>query len=88
MSKCKSCGHEIEWARTAPKGQWMPIDPEPVPGGNLSVDRSRWPPVARVLKEGEGSRQLSLEGGDELGEVLGLVSHFSTCRDAKEWRKN
>ena len=88
MSECKSCGQPIEWAKTE-TGKWMPVDPAPVPGGNLSIDRSSWPPVATVMRPGEGAVQLALgAGGQQEGETLGHVSHFKSCPDRDRWRKN
>jgi hypothetical protein len=82
--RCRSCGQEIEFAKTE-GGRWMPIDREPVPSGNLVVDRSTYPPIARVIGPGEGSRQLAFDSED--GEVLAYRSHFSSCPQAKEWRR-
>ena len=85
MTTCKSCGAPVEWAKTE-AGRWMPIDPEPVPGGNLAIDRSSWPPVATVMGPGEGAAQLALGAEDGEGELLAHVSHFATCPDRDEWR--
>lgn len=84
---CRSCGVAIEWAKTE-AGRWIPVDPEPVPGGNLKIDRTEWPPRAKVISKGEGALQLLLEadGESEEGEVLGHVSHFVSCPQAREWR--
>jgi hypothetical protein len=84
-ARCRSCGQEIEWAKTD-RGRWMPIDPTPVSGGNLTIDRSSWPPVATVITPGEGSRQLSFDSNN--GEILAYVSHFKSCPDSTEWRKH
>jgi len=35
-SRCKSCGAPIEWVQTI-KGHNMPLDPEPVAGGNIEL---------------------------------------------------
>lgn len=34
MSKCRSCGAPVEWAKTQ-KGSAMPLDPTPTPEGNM-----------------------------------------------------
>lgn len=36
MSACRSCGASIVWATTA-RGKSMPLDPEPVDGGNVEA---------------------------------------------------
>ena len=38
MSRCRSCGAEIRWARTAAKGKAIPLDPEPTEEGNVVLD--------------------------------------------------
>lgn len=76
MAACRSCGAEIEWARTE-KGKSMPLDADPVKGGNIVVE-SRvatdhgMAPLAKYVTAGEGDR----------------VSHFATCPEAKEHRRN
>jgi len=44
MSTCRSCNAPILWARSAKgKRRPMPLDPEPVPGGNVElVDGEAW----------------------------------------------
>lgn len=34
-SSCRSCGKPMLWARTAATGSLIPLDPDPVPDGNL-----------------------------------------------------
>lgn len=38
MSACRSCGAEIIWVVAAASGKRMPIDAEPVAGGNLVLN--------------------------------------------------
>lgn len=83
-TRCRSCSAEIEWAKTL-GGKWMPVDPEPIPGGNLALDRASWPYKVRVMEKGEGSKQLSFDDASE-GETLGFVSHFVSCPDRRQWR--
>jgi len=33
---CRTCGAAITMHRTT-KGRWMPVDPDPIPGGNLNI---------------------------------------------------
>lgn len=48
---CKSCGDPIEWRQT-PAGKRIPIDPEPVEGGNLELVGQS---IAKVVKAGTGT---------------------------------
>lgn len=36
MSACRSCGAPIVFVRTT-KGEWMPVNPKPRPGGNVEL---------------------------------------------------
>lgn len=67
---CKSCGQPIVWALTT-KGRRMPIDPEPVAGGNVDVAVIAGVRHAIGTAPGEGTH----------------VSHFSSCPDAARHRK-
>lgn len=69
---CHSCGAPIVWVHTE-AGKRMPIDPEPVDGGNLILDRRDGP---RVTVATEGNLP-----------PCGYVSHFATCPQAGKWRK-
>ena len=37
MAFCKGCGANIDWHKTA-DGKNVPVDPEPVPNGNLHFE--------------------------------------------------
>lgn len=67
------CGKLIPFAMTE-KEAAMPIDPEPVPNGNLVFTGAR---SVRVLKKGE----VVPEG------TARYVSHFGTCPRAKNFRR-
>ena len=49
MSKCRSCGADIVWAKTT-KGKAIPLDPAPVEGGNIYLSADD---VALVTTPGE-----------------------------------
>jgi hypothetical protein len=68
--RCRSCDAPIEWAITT-KGQRIPLDPEPGPGGNLVLVDG----VARHPTLGEGVPYLQ------------YTSHFATCPDAERFRR-
>ena len=72
---CRSCGAAIMWAITD-KGRRIPLDVKPVENGNIAlVDRGvLLYPLAQYVKPNTS--------------VLRHVSHFSTCKDAKKWRRN
>jgi hypothetical protein len=75
VSTCKSCGATIRWAVTT-NDRSMPLDPEPVPDGNLEIIGTRQGlPLVRVAEA-----QLFDDGPRYL-------SHFATCPQAPEHRK-
>jgi hypothetical protein len=82
VSTCRSCGAEIVWAFT-PEGHRMPVDAEPVDGGNVVLSPASSPgqaPTATVV----GRRvQASLFGDDGPR----YVSHFATCPNADRHRR-
>jgi hypothetical protein len=78
-SECRSCHAKIVWAVTT-KGRPIPIDPEPVPDGNIILEPrgTSWrplPPLATVWTHGAQD-----------GVVL-YKSHFATCPAAAKFRK-
>lgn len=74
IARCYSCGAPIQWCITA-KGKRMPVDSEPAGDGNLLVELVRGQLVATVDP-----------GPDLLGRPR-HKSHFATCPNAKEHRK-
>ena len=78
-ASCKSCGAAIVWTVTH-KGRPMPVDAEPVENGNVRLRRDGDDLVA----EYPGKEHPSLFEDDGLR----YVSHFSTCPESKQWRKN
>jgi hypothetical protein len=84
---CKSCGAELEWART-PDGHRIPLNRVPVPDGNILFDYEQTGArrlVARVLTKAE----LERIRGDALPGLAPKLykSHFATCPDAARWKK-
>ena len=86
---CRTCGAPIEFVTSAKSGKLIPLDaasqqvdmfkPQPTIVLNLSELRGKL-----VVLPGEGARPATLEDV-KLGRPL-RVSHFSTCKDAAEWR--
>ena len=90
VKECRSCGAEITWCVTE-SGKKMPVDRNPVPGGNIRLIQHdpNHPPLALydAKKELAGAAlQLPLDEEDE-AKPLAYVSHFSTCPEARNWRK-
>lgn len=76
---CRSCHQPVRWVITNAKGRRMPLDPEPVPDGNVWIDHIEGgvPVVEVALTHDDVPRSVALT----------YVSHFVTCRDADSWRK-
>lgn len=72
MSACRSCHAPVVWVRTA-AGKRMPLDPDPVAGGNVVVNGD----VATVLPPGTPM---------PVG-VHRYQSHFATCPQASTHRR-
>jgi hypothetical protein len=70
---CRSCRSPIVWCRTHERGQIIPVDPDPREDGNLERVEGN---IVRV-----SAQATDLFGGDR------YVSHFATCPDAEEWRR-
>ena len=72
ITDCRSCGDYIFWSVTE-RGKKMPMDVEPVELGKF------------VLEDEEDDEPKALYRPTDNGRKY--VSHFSTCRDSKSWRK-
>lgn len=71
LSECRDCKKPIRWATTR-RGSKMPLDPDPVPDGNVVLEVDG---VARVLSRGEQHQ----------GPGARYASHFNTCPASKNW---
>jgi hypothetical protein len=82
-SRCKSCHAEIVWCTTSPGGKRMPVDPDPIEGGNVMSLRQDG-----MLGDSGGFVEvdsgLSLLDDDSRPRY---VSHFTTCPNADEHRR-
>lgn len=74
MSACRTCHQRIVWARTA-AGKAIPLDPDPVPGGNVVLVAG----VATVLGPIAGAYSL---------DPPRHQSHFATCPQADSHRRS
>lgn len=80
VKACGSCGHPVIWTVTH-NGKRMPVDAEPVEGGNV-----------RLRGEADGERVIAEYPGKEAPSLFGddrerYVSHFATCPQAQSWRR-
>lgn len=73
MSVCRSCKAEIVWAVSEKTGKRLPLDPIPVPTGNLQiVGEAKGTPLVRFDLDGDGPKYLT---------------HFVTCPAADDHRR-
>ena len=84
MSRCRACGREIRWIRTA-RGSWMPCELEAVPyveitGGPEKIIKADGDVVSctTITEDTEGRRAFS---------GVGFRPHWATCRGADEYRR-
>lgn len=79
--RCGSCGAAVVWTTTG-KGKSMPVDAEPVVGGNIRLTQRTYPlgPLATVC----GPLPLELEADDD---GIRYLSHFVTCPHSAQHRR-
>lgn len=77
IGRCRSCGKFIEWVKTT-KGKNMPCDPEV-----LSHDEMNNGDVLVTL----GGHVQRVDRSKSFPSLRGRVSHFATCPNANEWRR-
>lgn len=75
--RCATCHAEIIWART-PRLQWMPVDAEPSPDGNVLL---HWGADGLVHCRTLGTAQ-------RFGRTDLRLSHFVGCPDSVKWRRH
>lgn len=82
-SACRSCKAPIRWAETD-AGKAIPIDPEPVPTGNLVMTHVTVGGPVRVRYV----RVRYVRKGEQLSpEAPRYVTHFVSCPERDQWRK-
>lgn len=80
-SQCRSCAAPILWTVTQKSGKKMPVDLDPVEGGNfLLVDDEDEGHILAVHKSREADYSESSDG-------FRYESHYATCPQAAGWRK-
>lgn len=70
---CESCNAQIIWAVTE-TGKRIPVDAEPVAGGDIELVEQRGSPLARVL----GAASL-FDTEDDGAARCTHLNHFDTC---------
>jgi hypothetical protein len=70
-SRCRACKRVIRWAKTENRRP-IPVDPDPVPDGNLVITAQG---IAHVLRKNEEPTGLT------------YVSHFSTCSNRDQFQR-
>lgn len=81
VSRCRTCHQAIWWAQTG-SGRRIPIDPEPVPDGNVVVEHPGDHGEAMVTVLGRPEeQQLYADVGPR------YQSHFATCPQAAQHRR-
>lgn len=83
MSVCRSCEREIVWAETSTTRSRIPLDPQPVPEGNVvlvpsSVEDA---PATAFVLGGEALARARLD------QRRLYRSHFASCPHAARWRR-
>lgn len=81
QGECRSCGAPVIWAVTH-KGKRMPVDADPVENGNIKL---RY--VGEIIIAAyPGKEHPGLFDDPSFAEKC-YVSHFATCEQAKNWRR-
>lgn len=80
MATCRSCGAEINWIKTK-RGKNMPVDPEEVEWGDAENNDVLVSELGDVV-------HVSREIRDPHPNLRYYISHFATCPQGDDWRKN
>lgn len=78
-STCRSCGRPIVWTKTQ-TGKNSPVDPDPVPDGNLVL-------VSSTVDGKVHFEQFAYRPEAHNAERKRYRSHFATCPNAKQHRR-
>jgi hypothetical protein len=82
MSKCRSCGADISWIRTT-TGKAMPVE-----GEYIMIKADKEGDCIIITDYGHVLKGYKMGDAYEADDAaFGRVSHFSTCPQAKEWRR-
>jgi len=78
--KCRGCGAEILWIETA-SGKSMPCDPDPVKYWEKSKA------AGKATRPDGVTVSCEYEGDLDKATGIGYISHFSTCPQAKNFKR-
>lgn len=81
IGKCRGCGAPIVWIGT-PGGKAMPCDANPV------VYRERAGASGKIVTPNGEVLSCDLDVDSDEATGIGYVSHFSTCPQAKKFRRS
>lgn len=87
ISKCRSCGSEIIWAKHSKTNKLAPYDKEPTNNGQWLLERETQLALTDE-KENESEVFISRHKNkhDEILGIPGHINHFATCPQANQWR--
>lgn len=85
MSRCRACGREIRWIKTA-RGSWMPCELEAVPYTAEAGGPEKLLTAAGEIVSGRAVQRDGTGGAAEVSGV-GFRPHWATCRGADEYRR-
>lgn len=77
MSRCRSCGAEIEWVQVGAKRMPLDVDPDPENGNIVVWKRDQ----VTVFPSNVDARAAASSTVANL-----RISHFATCPQAGQWR--
>lgn len=83
MAKCRSCGAEIIWIRTA-SGKSMPCDAAGISYSEVLLPGVKGNKILTLVTE---SGTIVRTEFDPAGDKIGYTSHFATCPNANQHRK-
>lgn len=81
IEKCRGCGAPIVWVKTL-GGKRMPCDANPV------VYRERAGASGKIVTPNGEVLSCDLDVDPEEATGIGYISHFSTCPQAKRFRRS
>lgn len=81
---CRACGKPMAFVQSATSRQMIPIDPTPVPNGNivLEVRGGQTVAVHKPLGPDDG-----VAAGPDDGTPPCYLSHFATCTSPADFRR-
>jgi hypothetical protein len=81
---CRGCGAAMVWVAST-KGGKVPLDPRPVPDGNLVFESANG--LGEPSKAGEPTVRYLRKGDVVPSGTAKYKSHFATCPEAGQFRR-